>query len=331
MDTNEKSNHGLYPDMGLDSHDITYHENLATSIQIYKKSTYYDLRNRFHELMVTTIDYANAGSSFNELKVENSLRIFNYNVAVGMCKDNKVRMVGYVTNDNTNSSANNILAYQKPLRGRNLIRTCPSLYFDYDKAIEITPDFPNIGNFVILRNKPATYRREWNTIDLMCQKLAEIESTRFSIIWQSKAMTGFIGEENDTDVNDAINAFFNGNPFFKAGLQFDKDNIFNVDNTKTAEILSKLAEEYKDTENNTLSQMGINSVGTSKASGVSDLEASTSSLATTAYANVLLTGRNMGLKLLNEKYNLELKAKMRSDLNIPDALNKEDLDDSNTV
>lgn len=321
----------VYPDVGLDSRDITYHENLSKSLQLFKKSMYIDLRNRFHELMITTIDYDNTTSSFHELKIEQALRFYNYNVAVGMCKDDKVRMIGYVINDNSNSSLNDFLAYQKPLRGRDVIRTCPSLYFDYSKAIEITPDFPNVGNFVILRNKPRSFRREWDAIDLFCQKLAEIESTRYSIIWQTKAVTGFIGEENDTDVSDAINDFYNGNPFFRAGKFFDKDDIFNIDNTKVAEVLSKLSAEYKDTENNLLSQMGINSVGTSKESGVSDLEASTSSLSTTAYANVLLTGRNMGLKLLNEKYGTMIKAKIRSSLNIPDALNMEDKDDRNTL
>lgn len=333
MDDKLQSNSGLYPDVGLDSHDITYHENLATSIQIFKKSTYIRLRNRFIEIMMTNIDYDGLGvtSAFHELKIEAGLRK-NYAVAVGMCKDNKVRMIGYVTTDITNSSVENFMTYQKPLRGASLIPTAPTLKFDYSKAIEITPDFPNTGNFVILRNKPLSYVNEFQTIDLYCQKLSEIEATRYSIIWQSKAMTGFIGEENDTDVNDAINNFFNGNPFFKAGKQFDKDDfIFHVDNTKVAEILSKLAEEYKDTENSLLSQLGINSVGTSKASGVSDLEASTSSLATTAYANVYLTGRNMGLRLFNEKFGTTIKAKMRSDLNIPDALNKEDTNDSNPL
>lgn len=321
-----------YPDNGLDSHDITYHENLSTSVQIYKKATYQRLRNRFRELLLTTIDYEGVGvtSSFHSLKIEAALRN-NYKVAVGMCLDNKTRMIGYITNDFTNSSVENILTYQKPLKGSSLIPILPPLLFNYKKAIEITPDFPTIGNFVVLRNKPISFENEYATIDLTCQKLAEIEATRYSIVWQSKVMTGFIGEENDTDVKDAVNNFFNGNPFFKAGLKFDKDSIFPVNNTKVAEILSKLAEEYKDTENSLLSQMAINSVGTSKASGVSDMEASTSSLVTTAYGNVLLTGRNMGLVLYNEKFNLDIKAKIRSDLNIPDALNMEEVNDSNAI
>lgn len=320
------SNNPPYPDMGVDSHDITFHENISQSIGIYKRATYEQLIGGFRELLDTRIDYEGVGvtASFPEMKIEYGLCNLN-DVAIGMCKDGKVRLIGYSPIDISNTSVKNLMTYRKPLRGRQLIKTCPSLFFDFDSAIEITPDFPTVGNFVILRNKPASYVNEYKRIDLVCQKLAEIEATRYSIVWQSKAITGFIGEENDTDVNDAVNNFFNGNPFFKAGLKFDKDNIFNVDHTKTAEILAKLAEEYKDTENALLSKLGINSVGTSKASGVSDMEASSSSLATTAMANVYLTGRNMGLKLLNEKYGLSIVAKIRSDLNIPDALNKEDL------
>lgn len=320
-------------DLGVGSEDWTHHQELDKAVALYKKLKYAFLRAKYHELLTVVIEHVNVPHTVHELKMEHFLRS-GHDLAFGRCLDGYDRVVGYVKNPVTNSNPEQLWQMSARLKGKDIIPMVSSALFDFDRAREISPDWDAEGSFVVMRNKPIHRQNDYSLIDLSCLKLSEIEATIYSLIWQSKAIIAFQGEENDEDVISAINAFFNGNPFLAVGLGYDlTDMIKTFDNSHLSQNLSKLTEQYRDEENNLLSYFGINSVGTSKASGVSDLEASSSSLATTAFANIHLSARNLAYDLFNAKFGTRYFCKIRDNLNEPDALNQteEVEDDGNAL
>src|SRR5699024_4314974 len=105
-------------------------------------------------------------------------------------------------------------------------------------------------------------------------ELAELVLSRYSISMQAKINTFFMGESNDSTINQIIDDLYNGSPYIKVNHLFDpKDNIFTIQNENLATNFQELKREYQNKISELNNMLGINSLAVEKSSGVSDTEA----------------------------------------------------------
>lgn len=172
------------------------------------------------------------------------------------------------------------------------------------------------GNMVVIYNKPYQLTNDFEIIDIYSERIAEIALSRFSIYMQSKISTVIRGEVDDEDVEQITSDLYNGAPFIETTMMFDPDeSILAINNSQ--EVISALPELKREYQNNIAELnniLGLSALGVDKASGVSDIEAQSNKAYQKANSNVYLKSRNEKLKLLNEKFNLNMKAEYADEI-----------------
>ena len=172
------------------------------------------------------------------------------------------------------------------------------------------------GNMVVIYNKPYQLTNDFEIIDMYSERIAEIALSRFSIYMQAKISTVIRGEADDEDVEQITSDLYNGAPFIETTMMFDPDeSILSINNSQ--EVISALPELKREYQNNIAELnniLGLSALGVDKASGVSDIEAQSNKAYQKANSNVYLKSRNEKLKLLNEKFNLNMKAEYADEM-----------------
>lgn len=172
------------------------------------------------------------------------------------------------------------------------------------------------GNMVVIYNKPYNLTNDFEIIDIYSERIAEIALSRFSIYMQAKISTVIRGEVDDEDVEQITSDLYNGAPFIETTMMFDPDeSILSINSSQ--EVISALPELKREYQNNIAELnniLGLSALGVDKASGVSDIEAQSNKAYQKANSNVYLKSRNEKLKLLNEKFGLNMKAEYADEI-----------------
>ncbi|NLB89591.1 MAG: hypothetical protein GX790_10370, partial [Syntrophomonadaceae bacterium] len=135
---------------------------------------------RYKELLPSLIVYENIETTaLNQLKIETTLRN-GYNLVIGQATNDKIMILGYVTNTNTPENVNNFLS-------RNLLDkddihfvVASDLIPKHLKEISYYDDCKT-GNFIVLKNKALNYISDDSILQHYTIELAEIVISRFSL------------------------------------------------------------------------------------------------------------------------------------------------------
>lgn len=291
----------------------TLNEKVKMRMTSHRNAFYRFFRNRYREFLPVVIGYEGLeDTSIDPIQLEIWLRQ-GYGVAVGETTRG-IMILGTVPRQSqlytlgTNYSVS-------PLTSADVN------YFISDKIRvknkEITfHDGYESGNMVVIYNKPYQLTNDFEIIDIYSERIAEIALSRFSIYMQAKISTVIRGEVDDEDVEQITSDLYNGAPFIETTMMFDPDeSILSINNSQ--EVITALPELKREYQNNIAELnniLGLSALGVDKASGVSDIEAQSNKAYQKANSNVYLKARNEKLKLLNEKFGLNMKAEYADEI-----------------
>lgn len=262
---------------------------------------------RYAELLPLTIGYEGTSTkkvSLDPIQIEELLRN-NAQVAIGQTQGGVTMLLGVV------KSANNQIApyYYQVLNEKDI-----EFFIPKEKQLKhytnITPY--QDGNFIILRNKPISYLSDLLIIKHYAEELAEVVTSRFSLVMQSKILTFVRDESGSEDASEIVNKLYNGTPYVKTSLQFDpEESILQWNGIDAVSKLAELKREYQNKIAELNAMLGLNTLGVDKESGVSDAEAQSNKAYKKANENIYLTARNEPLALYNKKFKTNIHAEYR--------------------
>ena len=171
------------------------------------------------------------------------------------------------------------------------------------------------GDFIVFHNKAISMTNDLDIVKHYATELAEIVTSRFSLIMQSKIMTIFTGDVNDETLNQLISMYYSGQPFAKATKLFDpEENIIHIDNPSLANNLQQLKTEYQNKIAELNAQFGINVLAVDKESGVTESEANGNLGYVNMNTNVFLKIRKQKLALFNQRFGTNYKVSINNDI-----------------
>ena len=143
-------------------------------------------------------------------------------------------------------------------------------------------------------------------------ELAEIVTSRYSLVMQSKILTFVRDDVGSEDASEIVNKLYNGIPYVKSSKQFDpEESILQWNGIDAISKLAELKREYQNKIAELNAMLGLNTLGVDKESGVSDAEAQSNKSFKKANENIYLTARNEPLALYNKKYGTNIHAEYR--------------------
>lgn len=273
----------------------------------HRNSFYQMFLCRYAELLPLTIGYEGTSTkkvSLDPIQIEELLRN-NQQVAIGQTRKGVTMLLGTI------KSTNNQIApyYYNVLNEKDIEFFIPKELREKHYT-NITP-FQD-GNFTILRNKPLSYISDIQIIRYYAEELAEVVSSRFSLVMQSKILTFVRDEAGSEDASEIVNKLYNGTPYVKTSLQFDpEESILQWNGIDAVSKLAELKREYQNKIAELNAMLGLNTLGVDKESGVSDAEAQSNKAYKKANENIYLTARNEPLALYNKKFNTNIHAEYR--------------------
>lgn len=262
--------------------------------------------NRYREIIINLRQYQNLPPSINKYQIEHLLRNGS-EVVIGKNKYGIDCILGINKNGYTPSDPRNYYAVRR-LNYGDIQWTLPE---DYRPVVDNVGEYHEItgldnaasGDFVVLRNKPVTYLSDFSIIDEYADEIAELITSRFSLIIQSKIMTILQGTPNDESLNQVASAVYNGTPFLKTTKLLNLErNVLTIGNQNAGELLKTYKEVYNNLIEELNNHLGINSAGISKASGVSDQEVNANNDMITANANMYVNGVEEPLLMYNKRF-----------------------------
>lgn len=266
-------------------------EFLAEMVVRHTNDHYRLICNRYFEALPYLMQYAGAPSSLYATKLNSYLKK-GYDVAVGRSRQGNLVVYGWTRSPMTNTNPELMIETYR-LTGAQITWTLPVQYRpeNYMFIQEITPDDNcQTGEFIILRDKSITTMNDVRLIKHYAQTLAEIEKTRFSIVLQARISKILKADEiDDDDFNQLVTMLYNGQPYITSDIDFDADNIIDLEAVKTYETLKEVSATYKDTENQLYSKLGISTIGSTKESGINDIEAKAGDGIANLYRNIYIT------------------------------------------
>lgn len=288
-------------------------EKIKMRLVSHRNAVYRFFRNRYREFLPVVIGYTGLkNTKIDPIQLEIWLRQ-GYGVAVGETTRG-IMILGTVPRQSNiySLSSNYSVA---PMTSNDIT------YFINEKIRvknkEITyHDAYESGNMVVIYNKPYQLTNDFEIIDLYSERIAEIALSRFSIYMQAKIATVIRGESDDEDVEQLTQDLYNGSPFIETTLEFDpRQSIVAIDNgASVVGALPELKREYQNNIAELNNILGLSALGVDKASGVSEIEAQSNKAYQKANSNVYLKSRNEKLKLLNDKFDLSIKAEYADEI-----------------
>lgn len=282
-------------------------KELIEKVIKHRNKFYSIMKRRYMELIPLAISYRNstpdiARVNFTQLEIG---LFHGYNVVVGMCTDNIIRVMGYV-----NKTVGEDLSPTFFTRYNEVVKEEITFIINeklIPKEMEQLTNVNKKGNFVVIRNKVINLTSDREIIEHYLQELSEIAGSRYSLIIQSKVLTFFIDEENSEDSNKIISRLYNGGGSIKVSPHFDpEEHIYTMNNSTLAQNLVELKSEYQNVMTELNNALGINSIAMEKKSGVSDAETKSNTAYTTLNANLKLKTRMDTFQLLNIRYGSEI-------------------------
>ena len=288
-------------------------EKVKMRMTSHRNAFYRFFRNRYREFLPVVIGYEGLeDTKIDPIQLEIWLRQ-GYGVAVGETTRG-IMILGTVPRQSqlytlgTNYSVS-------PLTSTDVNYFISDKIRVKNKEITYHDGFES-GNMVVIYNKPYQLTNDFEIIDIYSERIAEIALSRFSIYMQAKISTVIRGEVDDEDVEQITSDLYNGAPFIETTMMFDPDeSILSINNSQ--EVISALPELKREYQNNIAELnniLGLSALGVDKASGVSDIEAQSNKAYQKANSNVYLKSRNEKLKLLNEKFNLNMRAEYADEI-----------------
>ena len=288
-------------------------EKIKMRMTSHRNAFYRFFRNRYREFLPVVIGYEGLeDTKIDPIQLEIWLRQ-GYGVAVGETTRG-VMILGTVPRQSqlytlgTNYSV-------APLTSADVNYFISDKIRVKNKEITYHDGFES-GNMVVIYNKPYQLTNDFEIIDIYSERIAEIALSRFSIYMQAKISTVIRGEADDEDVEQITSDLYNGSPFIETTMMFDpEESILSINNGQ--EVISALPELKREYQNNIAELnniLGLSALGVDKASGVSDIEAQSNKAYQKANSNVYLKSRNEKLKLLNEKFSLNIKAEYADEI-----------------
>ena len=288
-------------------------EKIKMRLVSHRNAVYRFFRNRYREFLPVVIGYTGLeNTKIDPIQLEIWLRQ-GYGVAVGETTRG-IMILGTVPRQSNiySLSSNYSVA---PMTSNDIT------YFINEKIRvknkEITyHDGYESGNMIVIYNKPYQLTNDFEIIDLYSERIAEIALSRFSIYMQAKIATVIRGESDDEDVEQLTQDLYNGSPFIETTLEFDpRQSIVAIDNgASVVGALPELKREYQNNIAELNNILGLSALGVDKASGVSEIEAQSNKAYQKANSNVYLKSRNEKLKLLNDKFDLSIKAEYADEI-----------------
>lgn len=279
----------------------------------HRNNTYHFFKNRYVEFLPVVIGYEGLeGTKIDQIQLEMFLRQ-GFGVAIGETKMG-IMILGTVAKHNQLYTAQSNYTYS-PATSDDINYIISEKIRVKNKEISFHDGYET-GNMVVLYNKPFQLTNDFNIIDLYAERIAEISLSRYSIYMQAKIATVIRGEAEDEDVEQITSDLYNGAPFIETTTMFDpEESILSINNS--AEVISALPELKREYQNNIAELnniLGLSALGVDKASGVSEIEAQSNKAYEKANSNIYLKARNEKLKLLNEKFGLNIKAEYADEI-----------------
>lgn len=279
----------------------------------HRNNTYHFFKNRYVEFLPVVIGYEGLeGTKIDPVQLEMYLRQ-GFGVAIGETKMG-VMILGTVAKHNQLYTPQSNYTYS-PATSDDINYIISEKIRVKNKEISFHDGYET-GNMVVLYNKPFQLTNDFNIIDIYAERIAEISLSRYSIYMQAKIATVIRGEAEDEDVEQITSDLYNGAPFIETTTMFDpEESILSINNS--AEVISALPELKREYQNNIAELnniLGLSALGVDKASGVSDIEAQSNKAYEKANSNIYLKARNEKLKLLNEKFDLNIKAEYSDEI-----------------
>lgn len=291
--------------------DLTLSDKLSKLIITHRNEFVRIFITKYCELLPMTISYKNVEKDFNSVDftaIEVALRLENRGFPV-ICRTKKGNFIfcGFIN--------------RPPITFRNYeeieyILTEKDITFIVDRNLfdknlkEISYiDNCKTGDFVVFTNKVVTGIADIEVVKHYAIELAEMISSRLSLIIQSKVNTFVTGDESDVSIDNLIQALYNGNPFSKVSSFFDiDDNLLTLDKSNIINSLTEIKRQYQNSVNELNLMLGINTLGVDKESGVSDEEAKSNLSFVYPIASSYLTARQDQLNKLNIRFGYDLLA-----------------------
>lgn len=288
-------------------------EKIKMRLVSHRNAVYRFFRNRYREFLPVVIGYTGLeNTKIDPIQLEIWLRQ-GYGVAIGETKRG-VMILGTVSRQSNIYSLSSNFSVA-PMTSNDIT------YFINEKIRvknkEITfHDGYETGNMVVIYNKPYQLTNDFEIIDLYSERIAEIALSRFSIYMQAKIATVIRGESDDEDVEQLTQDLYNGSPFIETTLEFDpRQSVLSIDNgASVVGALPELKREYQNNIAELNNILGLSALGVDKASGVSEIEAQSNKAYQKANSNVYLKSRNEKFKLLNDKFDLSIKAEYADEI-----------------
>ena len=271
----------------------------------YRNSFYSITLQSYNELLLSIITYKfDDNFNIDSLALEYLLRYYG-NAVIGLCRDNKFRVIGYVT------EYNNFFIRQQTQLTKNSITFLTQKELLLDEYNEIT--YNTKGNFVVLTNKPLFINNnnfsDFEIIESYVTKLTEIEVSEFSLVQQARINTFLRGQADDEDINELLKNIYNGSPYLLVTENLiPEDMVISVDGVKVTSSFKELKNMKNSTRNEINEYFGIDTAGVSKESGVSQAEVESNNDYLGIRLLTYLDARNNKLNLIKHYYGYDCKA-----------------------
>ena len=279
------------------------YNKLSERMYTYRNSFYNITLQSYHELLLSIITYKfDDNFNIDSLSLEYILRYYG-NAVIGLCRDNKFRFIGYVTD------YNNFFNRQSTQLTKNSITFLVQKELLLDDYKEIT--YNTKGNFVVLTNKPLFINNlsDFKIIESYVTKLTEIEVSEFSLVQQARVNTFLRGQADDEDVNELLKNIYNGSPYLLVTENLiPEDMVISVDGVKVTSSFKELKNMKNSTRNEINEYFGIDTAGVSKESGVSQSEIESNNDYLGVRLLTYLDARNNKLNLIKRYYDYECQA-----------------------
>lgn len=286
-------------------------EDLGLKVINFRDRFFRLFLSRYMELLPSVIKYTSKSKNpeingIDWVKVEVALRN-GYLAVIGKNRLGVLNFLGYSQYPNATITTDTFF--------RNRLLTKKDITFIIPENLIPTGDMKQIsfydnsltGDFIVLQNKTVNLQNDYQIIYHYAESLAEIVTSRYSLILQSKALTFLTGEPNDETNNQIASSLYNGFPYLKVSKLFDKDDsILTIENSTLANNLAELKREYQNQLNELNSMIGLDVLGVDKTSGVSDIEAVSGNPFSKSVANIYVDSRKRQIDLLNQKYLLDI-------------------------
>ncbi|MCV5953915.1 hypothetical protein OIH30_10320 [Lactococcus petauri] len=279
-------------------------ERLAELVVTHTRDHYNLVTNRFLEALPYILQYENAPVTLHQTKLNKLLKA-GYDVAIGRSRFGKLVVYGWTRTPMTNTNPELMIETFR-LTGKDIYWLLPVEYRpeNFMFVQEIIPDDEcQTGEFVVIRDKSVSNTSDLAMIKHYTRTLSEIEKTRFSIILQARISKILRADQiDDDDFNELIIMLSNGQPYITSDIDFDVDNVIDLEGIKTYEVLKEVSATYKDVENQLYSKLGVSTIGSTKESGITELEATAGDGISNLYRNIYLQSAQEPLNWLGQRF-----------------------------